>query len=403
VHGADAQDGWVGVWSELLEGDTLEDLLVRGGALGADEARAIGMAVCQALAAIHQAGLRHGDVKLANIMRERGGRIVLLDFGAARPVRWAQARDAGISGSPLYLAPEVLEGRAPDAKADLYALGVCLYRLVSAAYPIDASELAELRRQHQLGGAVPLRDRRADLPPSFVAAVTRAIAVDPAQRHASAGAFEQALSLTPLRARRVGLVAAAMLALAMLGAYAAWRAQPTAPLDVEAELLGADGRVLADGAAIHAGDSVHLRLRSARAVHLYAINEDDRGALARLFPVEGVTPTNPLAPGREWRIPERVGAQDFDWRIGTGGAREYVLLVATVDASPAFLAAIDRIAPPPLPTTDSVRGIDGYAARVAEPGMQLAHWRDALQRDYDASVVWTRLVRLDKTPATPAP
>jgi tRNA A-37 threonylcarbamoyl transferase component Bud32 len=401
VHGADAQDGWVGVWSDLLEGETLEQLLARGGVLGADEARAIGVAMCQALAAIHQAGLRHGDVKLANIMRERGGRIVLLDFGAARPVRWSQANDEGISGSPLYLAPEVLEGRAPDAQSDLYALGVCLYRLASAAYPVEAADMVELRTRHARGAAVPLRDRRSDLPAGFVAAIERAIAADPARRHASAGAFEQALLELPARGRRAGVMA--VLALALVGAgFALWRAPAAPPLHVEAALIGAGGRVLSDGASIHAGDSLHVRLRTEHTVYLYAINEDDRGALARLFPVEGVTPSNPLAAGREWRIPERVGAQDFDWRIGAGGAREYVLLVATTDATPEFLAAIDRIAPPPLPASAAVRGIDGYAARDVEPGTQLALWRDALNRDYDASVVWTRLVRLEKSPESAA-
>ena len=402
VHGADAQDGWVGVWSDLLEGETLEQHLARGGMLGAEEARAIGVAMCQALAAIHQAGLRHGDIKLANIMRERGGRIVLLDFGAARPVHSAQSTDQGISGSPLYLAPEVLAGRAPAAQADVYALGVCLYRLASAAYPVEATDLIELRAKHARGVAVPLRDRRADLPGDFVAAVERALAFDPARRHPSAGAFERALMAQPARSRRLG--ALAVLALMLAGAGLAWwRTSAVTALHVEVDVIGAEGRVLSDGATVRAGDTLHLRLRTERAVHLYAINEDDRGDLARLFPVEGVTPTNPLAPGREWRIPERVGMQDFDWRIGEGGTREYVLLVATIDASPAFMAAVDGIVPPAVPQPGILRGIDRYAARNAEPGTQLAQWRDALRRDYDTTVVWTRLVRLEKSPAASSP
>lgn len=73
VHGADVRDGRVGLWTELIEGETLEERLATGGALGAPEAIAIGRDLCHALAAIHGHGLLHGDVKTSNVMRERGG------------------------------------------------------------------------------------------------------------------------------------------------------------------------------------------------------------------------------------------------------------------------------------------------------------------------------------------
>src|ERR1041385_4874147 len=82
IHGADERDGRVGLWTELLRGRTLAEWLAERGPLSAAEAAVIGMEMCRALAAVHAAGLVHRDVKAENVMREDGGRLVLLDFGA---------------------------------------------------------------------------------------------------------------------------------------------------------------------------------------------------------------------------------------------------------------------------------------------------------------------------------
>ena len=86
VFGAAVHHGRAGFWMEFVAGDTLEDRLLKDGPFGADEAAAVGRQVCRALAAVHNAGLIHRDVKARNIMRERGGRIVLMDFGAGIPI-----------------------------------------------------------------------------------------------------------------------------------------------------------------------------------------------------------------------------------------------------------------------------------------------------------------------------
>ena len=82
VHGADVHDSRVGLWTDLVTGNTLEQWLAQEGPLSAEETALIGLDLCRALAAVHAAGLVHGDVKTTNVMRERGGRIVLMDFGA---------------------------------------------------------------------------------------------------------------------------------------------------------------------------------------------------------------------------------------------------------------------------------------------------------------------------------
>ncbi len=82
VYGIDEYEGTVGLWMEWVEGLTLTQVLTARGLLGGHEAALIGVDVCRAVAAVHKAGLLHRDIKAQNVMREAGGRIVLMDFGA---------------------------------------------------------------------------------------------------------------------------------------------------------------------------------------------------------------------------------------------------------------------------------------------------------------------------------
>ena len=110
VHGADMHDGRIGFWMDLIEGETLADL-VAGGRLSAGEASHIGGEVCLALAAVHRANLVHRDVKAQNVMRASdGGRIILMDFGAGEFIG-KRSNSGRVRGTPLYLAPEI--SRAP--------------------------------------------------------------------------------------------------------------------------------------------------------------------------------------------------------------------------------------------------------------------------------------------------
>jgi serine/threonine-protein kinase len=199
VHGADRHDGRPGMWMDFVDGRTLERWLQQNGPLGAGEAAAIGIELCRALAAIHAAGIVHRDLKAQNVMRTGQGRIVLMDFGCAgdRTPSGDLATSATIKGTPLTMAPEQLGGGTIGPPADLYALGVLLYRLVSGTYPIEAANLYELKRKHERRESIPLLDRRPDLPKAFVRVVERALDPDPARRYASAGEMERALREAP--------------------------------------------------------------------------------------------------------------------------------------------------------------------------------------------------------------
>jgi TolB-like protein/Tfp pilus assembly protein PilF len=193
VYGVAVHEGRVGLWMELIRGETLEQLLVRNGPFNAREAALIGIDLCSALAAVHGAGLIHRDVKAQNVMREKGGRIVLMDLGTGRHSGPRALPD--FAGTPLYLAPEIFTGAPANERTDVYSLGVLLYHLVTGAFPVSASSVAELEQRHAIGSGVRLRDARADLPTAFVSVVDRALATQD-RRYSSAGALQAALVAT---------------------------------------------------------------------------------------------------------------------------------------------------------------------------------------------------------------
>ena len=192
VFGADRIGDRVGIWMEFVRGRTLQQVLTAHGALSASEATAIGLDLCLALSAVHRAGLLHRDVKAQNVMREDGGRIVLMDFGAGRED--LGERPVELAGTPLYLAPEVFEGAPATVRSDIYSVGVLLYHLVTSSYPVVGRTVAEIRDACSQRRRSWLRDHRPDLTDRFVQAVERALEFDPDLRYESVGAMESALA-----------------------------------------------------------------------------------------------------------------------------------------------------------------------------------------------------------------
>ena len=194
VYGVDHCHGRLGVWMEYIRGRTLEAFVQDLGTLAAREAVLIGLEVCASVAAAHQLNLLHRDIKCKNVMRENGGRIVLMDFGLGQDLRVAAERSPRICGTPLYMAPEILRGDPATVQSDIYSIGIVLYRMVTGAFPVEANSLHEVRRMYERGQVRLLRDRRPDLPSGFVRVVERALAADPAERFATTGQMAQALA-----------------------------------------------------------------------------------------------------------------------------------------------------------------------------------------------------------------
>ena len=193
VHGAQVIDGRVIIWSEFLHGRTLAEIVTRDGPLSAQEAVIVGDALCRALSAVHNAGLLHRDIKAQNVMRDAGGRIVLMDLGLGQEEQQRWTRQERIAGTPMYLAPELLEQAPPSRSSDVYSLGILLYYLVTGSFPVEARTLPELMTAHRAGTRRLLQEVRPDLPAAFSQTVERALDHDPARRP-SVGALQQALA-----------------------------------------------------------------------------------------------------------------------------------------------------------------------------------------------------------------
>jgi serine/threonine protein kinase len=186
VHGADVHGGRLGFWMDFVDGVTLHEVIRRDGQRSAGEARAWGQDLCRALAAVHAAGIVHRDVKAQNVMRRAGdGQLILMDFGAGEMLDAPRLGES--AGTPLYLAPELLDGAAATKRSDIYALGVLLFYVVSRRFPIEAETWEDLLQAHEQRRRVRLEDVRPDLPPSFVNVVEHALDSNPDARFASAG------------------------------------------------------------------------------------------------------------------------------------------------------------------------------------------------------------------------
>lgn len=190
VHGADEIDDVVGIWMELVVGRSLEEELRDRGRWTATDAAAAGVELSQALSAVHAAGFVHGDIKATNVVREEGGRLVLMDFGA-RQVLHGGPRER-LSGTPLYLAPEVLTTGQTSVESDVYSLGVLLHHLVSGGYPVTGASIELLKNEHHRRATQPVTPVEG-LDPRMQRVLDRALAPNPAHRFHSAREMGAAL------------------------------------------------------------------------------------------------------------------------------------------------------------------------------------------------------------------
>jgi tetratricopeptide (TPR) repeat protein len=220
VYGVEAHAGRVGFWSELIRGRTLASIVRAEGPMGAREVALAGLDLCAAAGAVHGQKLLHRDIKAENVMREEGGRLLLVDFGLSHDA----GREGGLGGTPLYMAPELFRGERPSVASDIYALGVTLYFLASGRFPYEARTGRELAQAIGRGERTALADVRPDFPAELTRVIERAAHPEAAKRFATAGRLQVALSeflalASRGRSRRWMAVAAAGLAAAGAGLY----------------------------------------------------------------------------------------------------------------------------------------------------------------------------------------
>jgi tRNA A-37 threonylcarbamoyl transferase component Bud32 len=204
----ETQDGGVFLVMELLQGEDLKALLKREGPLPWSRLGPMVMQICAALAAAHARGIIHRDVKPSNCFRVRGGGnrdfIKVLDFGVAK-VFAGDDGDGGprstsgvLLGTPEYMAPELPRGLAADARADVYAVGVLMYKLLTGTPPFVDEGYVAILTQHMFEPVEPPRRRAPDrdIPGSVEAVILRALAKDREGRFQSMRELAEAVAAT---------------------------------------------------------------------------------------------------------------------------------------------------------------------------------------------------------------
>ena len=186
---------------ELIDGESLEQLIRRRGAVPAHESIPIFKQALRGVAAAHRAGIIHRDLKPSNLMVTRDEIVKVMDFGIAKRQGSPGATKVSSTsiGSPLYMAPEQILGRAVDCRTDIYALGLTLYELLSGNRPFNPRGKAEFMvlNAHVNDLPEPPTVYRYGIPQPLVDAVMRALAKDPNARFQSADEFMQALPDVP--------------------------------------------------------------------------------------------------------------------------------------------------------------------------------------------------------------
>jgi eukaryotic-like serine/threonine-protein kinase len=178
---------------EYVEGETLAELVARRRRLPAAEAAALGLQACAGLAAVHEAGLVHRDVKPQNLLLGRDGVLKLGDFGIALGEEGTRLTLAGtVLGTAGYLAPEQARGEQVSAAADIYAVGAVLYELLTGEPPRRPDSLAALG--HADAFRTPSLSGRDGVPPALAAVVADCLAERPEERPPSAAALARRLS-----------------------------------------------------------------------------------------------------------------------------------------------------------------------------------------------------------------
>ena len=174
---------------DLVEGRDMRRVLAEDGPYSPSRAAVLVAQVCEALAAVHAAGVVHGDVKPGNVLLdEPNGGPKLVDFGVARRVTVSQEQTRG---TPDYTPPEVVRGYASSAKSDMYGVGLVLYEAMCAVNPYRGGGVEEvLDRQCQM---IPQRPQQ--VPPELWAVVDACLSADPNQRPDAAAAAAQLRTL----------------------------------------------------------------------------------------------------------------------------------------------------------------------------------------------------------------
>ena len=345
IHDIGEHEGMRFLTMQFVEGRSLREILERDGRLPVEKCVAIVRDLAEGLAAAHAAGIVHRDLKPANVLIDSSGRATITDFGVARSFAGDGLTRAGaIVGTPEYLSPEQIAGDAVDGRADLYALGLVFYEMLSGELPFRSGSQAETLAQRLAGRARDISETGVRVSPRLRAVLRKCLESRPSRRYPDARALLADLDAASTaggsrRGRRVA-AAVAVAAAALAGAalllprvrkppspraaapspVLARHALAVLPLADEsgdaslawtktgvAEMLAAD---LSESPRLRVLDSMRV-LSSLRDLH-FSAPFDDRSVreLARLWGVDRIVAGSLRKAGERLRIDLRLVALD---------------------------------------------------------------------------------------------
>ncbi|HEX5236460.1 MAG TPA: protein kinase [Silvibacterium sp.] len=175
---------------EYVEGKSLDQLLKQLGKLRVEEAVDIMEQAASGLAAIHREGIIHRDLKPGNIMRDKNGRVAVMDFGLARSlVGDGMTQTGAMLGTIEYMSPEQAQGKELTASSDIFTVGLILYQLLSGTIPFHAESVIASLLMRAQQRAIPLADIDKQIPGILSNIVSKCLETDPARRYQNAEAL----------------------------------------------------------------------------------------------------------------------------------------------------------------------------------------------------------------------
>ena len=195
VYDVGEDDGLPYIVMEYVEGETLADLMTRGGPMQPDRAVDLLLQICAGLEHAHAAGLVHRDIKPQNLLVRPDGVVKIADFGIARTLQATQLTEVGtVLGTASYLAPEQAAGERVTAAADIYSVGAVGYELLTGRTPYSFESLMDLGVKQREEAVTPVGRLVAEVPSDVDRAVLHCLAFDPAERPGSAASLARELA-----------------------------------------------------------------------------------------------------------------------------------------------------------------------------------------------------------------
>lgn len=171
---------------ELVDGITLKQYIERKGVVAWKEVVHFTKQISKALAHAHERGIIHRDIKPQNIMLLRDGTIKVGDFGIAALENEVYENNGEAIGSIHYIAPEQARGECPDARSDIYSLGVMMYEMLTGGLPFTGNTLGEIAVQHMNAKPVPPHEKNPEIPLELERITLKAMSAELSERYQSA-------------------------------------------------------------------------------------------------------------------------------------------------------------------------------------------------------------------------